>query len=862
MIKKPFKVSARTARLIGRENVSNADGALIELVKNCYDADSGVCVILFDIQYDHVPLELNSDQFLEIIQAAGEFKEAVQNAYRLDDDGNYMLKENLKPEETFLLEDYFKSQNSLFIIDCGEGMTEATIDKHWMTIGTDNKLTDVFTTSGRVKAGAKGIGRFALDRLGKICEMKTFPDMKDFPDTETLAYNWRVNWEDFDQENMTIGDVQADFMPIENGNYIDQILDATDNNEVLTAVKRYERYFNKGTLLHILELRDWWTQRDLGNLYTNLENLSPPTVNQKFNIYFFSKQNPGQFGKVNNEDYMDYDYKITAHVGRNKEVMIDIHRNEFQYNRLDLDLFSRSQMKVFPFDKETFKAGIYRIETSIDELLPGLANSELKEEADKLSDFSFSFFFLKQSASETDKARFFYKNFSRPARNDWFRKFGGIKIYRDNFRVRPYGESGNTAFDWLLLGDRQAKSPAAITKKGAGWRVGPNQVAGVINISRLANLKFEDKSSREGFQENDTFVLFRNLVIAIIHEFEIDRHTVMREMDLLFRDKQAEAAAIQRAEELLEQEKERERANEDSDEDEQPDNTENQNDFREERDAFKEAYQAAKSDLDDAEEEVRMLSALATTGLIVTSFAHEFSSFKWKLEANTNNMEMLFEKLLDREQLYKTLERKRNPFAFIDKLKSSHLGIGKWLDIALAAVQKDKRSIKEINLNEYLVEFQNAWEVVLQTRNVDLIISTNTETELNLNAFTTDIDSIFHNLLVNSFDAFDVKGFVGPRRISIGLDVFYSPDEEKDLLEISYSDSGPGLDKKIKNPYLILRRGYTTKVDMNGNENGTGLGMWLINDAVQYYGGILEIMQPEKGFELKIRIPYNNKIKK
>lgn len=35
----PFKVSARTARLIGRENVATSKGAIIELIKNCYDMD-------------------------------------------------------------------------------------------------------------------------------------------------------------------------------------------------------------------------------------------------------------------------------------------------------------------------------------------------------------------------------------------------------------------------------------------------------------------------------------------------------------------------------------------------------------------------------------------------------------------------------------------------------------------------------------------------------------------------------------------------------------------------------------------------------------------------------------------------------
>lgn len=40
-----------------------------------------------------------------------------------------------------------------------------------MTIGTDHKAFDVFTKSGKVKSGAKGIGRFALDKLGGKYQM-------------------------------------------------------------------------------------------------------------------------------------------------------------------------------------------------------------------------------------------------------------------------------------------------------------------------------------------------------------------------------------------------------------------------------------------------------------------------------------------------------------------------------------------------------------------------------------------------------------------------------------------------------------------------------------------------------------------
>lgn len=45
----PFKVSARTARLIGRENIATAKGAIIELVKNGYDADSPISIVFLII---------------------------------------------------------------------------------------------------------------------------------------------------------------------------------------------------------------------------------------------------------------------------------------------------------------------------------------------------------------------------------------------------------------------------------------------------------------------------------------------------------------------------------------------------------------------------------------------------------------------------------------------------------------------------------------------------------------------------------------------------------------------------------------------------------------------------------------------
>ena len=115
----PFTVSARTAKLIGLENFSNAEGAIIELVKNTYDADSQYCFILFE-------------------------NIGTLNA-------------------------------TIYIIDFGCGMNDTTIQNCWMTIGTDDKLFNIKSDNGRIKTGAKGIGRFALNRLGNYTTMYTVP---------------------------------------------------------------------------------------------------------------------------------------------------------------------------------------------------------------------------------------------------------------------------------------------------------------------------------------------------------------------------------------------------------------------------------------------------------------------------------------------------------------------------------------------------------------------------------------------------------------------------------------------------------------------------------------------------------------
>lgn len=49
-----YRISARATILLGREGVSKADGAIVELIKNTYDADAEICFMCMDAEHDKI----------------------------------------------------------------------------------------------------------------------------------------------------------------------------------------------------------------------------------------------------------------------------------------------------------------------------------------------------------------------------------------------------------------------------------------------------------------------------------------------------------------------------------------------------------------------------------------------------------------------------------------------------------------------------------------------------------------------------------------------------------------------------------------------------------------------------------------
>ncbi len=165
MKKVPFKVSVRDARFIGREIVATSQGAATELVNDAFDKDAGACATFLLRRYTGVPKALSLQDFVSLSAA---LKEARR--YCSDNDGTLELVEGLDDDDTVSLTKGLDELIDLWVVDNGNVMSPPTIEDSWMVIGTDSKEVGAKSDGGRILTGAKGIGRFALDRRRQKCE--------------------------------------------------------------------------------------------------------------------------------------------------------------------------------------------------------------------------------------------------------------------------------------------------------------------------------------------------------------------------------------------------------------------------------------------------------------------------------------------------------------------------------------------------------------------------------------------------------------------------------------------------------------------------------------------------------------------
>ena len=839
MIKIPFKISARTAKLIGRENFSNPEGAIIELVKNSYDADAKNCFVIFDIKFESIPNILSIRDFKTHSLQIKDLK----SAYKLKGK-SYSLNSSLLQEKIDVLKDFFFQFNSIYIIDNGHGMEADIVENQWMEIGTGNKQDNFISEDGRVKTGAKGIGWFALDRLGYKSEMWTLPKGK----LEKGSF-WKMNWKQFDEPNIKLGDVEAE-------------LEETKINLIEYLKKKFNPYprvikkicelnFNNGTIIKVSNLKDDWLEINQENVFKSLEALIPPIeLSIPFSVNFYSLQDTRLFGEVETAFFNDYDYRVDADFNaKTTTVKLTMKRDELNQRAIKNKYAYIFKNSKYPYDLKTVIGKEFEITKSIHELLKWEKDNKNTSLLKNLGDFSFSFYYLKNTASK----EYPYKTYNPGERQKVLKKFGGIKIYRDSFRVRPYGDIGN---DWLKLGERSALSPAGAGQRIGHWRVGPNQIAGLVKISRINNPNLIDKSDRGALIENESFNLLKKIIEEIIHEFEIDRSVILNPFYL---DSKEKKKKVHQEEIRIEAEKLADKIVEERIKVEQKLYGKRQDLFKEvkekeEKESYKriieEGFQKIeKNEEDDAE--IAQVRTLASLGLIVSSFAHELKEVKNNTN-DINDLEKIYHSVVPEEN--KKLQAYKNGTTIIEFLKNDNKKIAHWVEYSLTAIKTDKRKRGSLKFDYFFISLKKQWAKVLADRNIIINYKNNMAKPYLFRAFEMDMSTIFNNLISNSIEAFYNLKQQRDRKINITAGLV------RNNIEIVYSDTGTGLPKVFqKNKEEIFLPFTTSKKDKAGNDIGTGLGMYLVKNVVNDNNGSIEVVDSPIGFKVKIKFQLRNK---
>lgn len=400
------------AELLGVQNFTNKESAILELVKNAYDAQANNVSITF-------------------------------------------------------------SDRSIVIIDDGIGMSKSTICENWMHVGKSDKgysLSGTEDNDGRVLAGSKGVGRFALARLGASVNVYSAKKGE-------IPVKWTTNWSE-------------------------SILDDLTNEENLPL----------GTRIEISALRDRWTEKSIKNL---INYLSITCNDDRMQIKIYPN-----FGKG-----VSYIFK-KPQIGKNFVTQIGLFYDASElklYYTIKSDEFSNlAKNYCRSLDLQYFSNDVSILEELAGNTEIDSSDGELYSMLKELGNFSAELYFSLKTPTKQDVERFCYNYSALPDRYD-----EGVVLYRNAFSIASFdGEK-----DWLGLNQRSRKSPAAATHPTGAWRVRANQLSGKVEIDKKENYQLRDLANRQGLEENEYFKLFVKIITIGIAAFERYRQAIIRSID-------------------------------------------------------------------------------------------------------------------------------------------------------------------------------------------------------------------------------------------------------------------------------------------------------------------------------------------
>jgi hypothetical protein len=393
--------------------------------------------------------------------------------------------------------------------------------------------------------------------------------------------------------------------------------------------------------------------------------------------------------------------------------------------------------------------------------------------------FSAKFYYLKNKKSTVE----IVKDLKPRKREKLLNDFSGIKIYRDSFKVRPYGDQGQF-YDWLNLSLRQQASPAAASHPTGKWRVSPNQLIGSVAISRMSNPNLHDNANREGMNLNREYDSFVELTDNIISKFEYDRQYALREYALWIGDKEKKhkARAQEVYEQVMRENAEKERKNKNNKDISEQIPVEHTKEFS--RDELKDAIVSLGKEKEKSISNEQLMMVLSATGVMAQTFSHEITRIETDLGSRGQHLRASIDVLLNHEPY--TGDEDFNPYDQIEELDNTDLLLSEWVGLIMDSVGPKRFEIKSVDLKDMIKHIVELWKPLLKRKYIEIDAENLTEVDMKMPEI--DMHLLINNFLLNS--AYFLEEADGERKIWIELYL----DNGKIILDMK--NNGPSLDSK------------------------------------------------------------------
>lgn len=704
---------ARLMRTLGDELISSEMVALIELVKNAYDADATRVLLRF-----HEPLE--------------------------------------------------KGQGEIEVIDDGHGMTLETVQGAFLEPATLYRRRNGRSEGlERIVTGEKGIGRFAVSRLadelelvsrrpGAASETRVLFEWHLFDNPDAYLDEVEVAWETTEPHEIAAGGVVDALWP-----------------DGPPSMERLER----GTVLRMQRLRTRWRAAQLDELRTGLSRLVSPFLFEQqrdspdaFSIFLETPPTMSHLsGPVEPPEALrnpHYLLKGTVDAEGSYAITMRMRGSQAPVEHSGTIDFGDRRPVSGPFDIELRVWD--RDAPSMQELGErlGATAGQVREDLDRVA---------------------------------------GINVYRDGFRVLPYGEPGN---DWLNLDARRVNNPTL--------RLSNNQILGFVLVSRDTNPELRDQTNREGLMRNEAYEDLHMAVRQLIGRLEEARYAVRPRRE---RPRRGEGHSLFSGFDLANL---RSYATERYPEDSALESL------------LGETQAAIMHDVERAQEVIIRYRRLATLGELIDKVLHDGRAPLAKIGD---------EAVLGRRSLKR---REKSCEELLAELNERLATVGTQHDVLATVFRRiepfggrRRGRPAELVLEDVVADAFGVLESDIKREAVDIRLP-KTSTAVTVDA--AELQEVIVNLLDNSLHW--LRSVPRSRR-AVQVDV----DRDSQGVHILFSDSGPGVREDVRE--LIFDPYFSTK------EDGIGLGLSIAGEIIdEYYGGELRLMDegPLPGAKFRVTL--------